>query len=150
MVAYLIIRTFFTQTHWQKRPVSKDLFCKLARSSRKAKWKFKFIFATFCHGQIIPYLVWSPSKCRRLFCVSKIEFLLKNEVTKPEEVFFIHSGKPMRLFNWLEVFWLFMLISSGAEGKSKGGFPEIWSQESFKRIERFNQIPRKLKWLLTK
>ena len=71
------------------RPVSKDLFCKLARSSRKAKWKFKFIFATFCHGQIIPYLFWRPSMCWCLFYVSEIEFLLKNEVTKLELVFFI-------------------------------------------------------------
>ena len=97
MAAYLIIRTFFTQTHWQKRPVSKDLFCKLARSSRKAKWKFKFIFATFCHGQIIPYLFWRPSMCWCLFYVSEIEFLLKNEVTKLELVFFI----PYETFQWI-------------------------------------------------
>ena len=105
---------FSPKTHWQKRPVSKDLFCKLARSFRKAKWKFKFIFATFCHGQIIPYLFWRPSMCWCLFYVSEIEFLLKNEVLSQSWYFSFLKGDPMRLFNGFEVVWLFMLISSRA------------------------------------
>ena len=74
------------ETSLAKRPVSMDFYFKLAVQWQVPKMPNEnsslFFTISSCHGQIIPYLLWSPSKCRRLFCVSKIEFLLKNEVTK--------------------------------------------------------------------